>query len=366
MQGVGANCARSNARHAMGIWISALCWLLPAVPATPSQALGDHKPHVLGEGLPIGTKQAVAFGAHPSRLACGMSTGDGGIVALWDPTTAKLTKVLRGASGPITSVAFSPNGGLLAASGAAKMFVAERVQRPIPGEVWVWDTATGKLQRTLTGHKDWVRAVRFSPRGDLLASASWDKTVRMWDTKTWELMRTFSHPDEVSSIAFSPTGEILASGCGSGSVLPGGAWRPKPGEIKIWHVGRWLPEGELVRTLRGHADDVIGLAFSPDGKTLASASAAGGAPVRIWDTSSWEPITELRTDRPLSLAFSPKGELLAIAGGDALDLWDTQTWQVKASLPAWGVSVSFSEDGKLLGACDRAVVKLWDVSTESE
>ncbi|MEH2416635.1 MAG: ribosome assembly protein 4, partial [Nostoc sp.] len=120
----------------------------------------------------------------------------------------------------------------------------------------LWDVATGKLVQTLTGHSSWVNSVVFSPDGQRLASASWDNTIKLWDVATGKAVQTLTgHTDSVSSVVFSPDGQRLASASGDKT-------------IKLWDVAT----GKLVQTLTGHTDSVSSVVFSPDGQRLASAS----------------------------------------------------------------------------------------------
>jgi RNA polymerase sigma factor (sigma-70 family) len=189
--------------------------------------------------------------------------GDGGEVRLWDVATGKVTRRFPGAPRGVYRVAFSPDGTTLAAAAG-------------DGPIALWDLATGKQIRVLAGHNDSVYALAFSPDGTLLASGSVrevEKSVRLWDVRTGKEVphaRDMNHPvvrERRSSswgIAFSPDGRLLASGTEEGTAF-------------LWEVAT----GRERRRFEGHTGMVTRLAFSPDGRVLASASA--DTSILLWD-----------------------------------------------------------------------------------
>jgi WD40 repeat protein/energy-coupling factor transporter ATP-binding protein EcfA2 len=245
-------------------------------------------------------------------------------------------------SGAVVSVAFSPDGKTLASASFDKT-------------VKLWDSTTRKEIATLYGHSDYVRLVSFSPDGKTLASASFDKTVKLWDVIGHNELATLSgHSDSVVSVAFSPNGKTLASSSSDKTV-------------KLWDIATH----KEIATISGHSAQVVSVAFSPDGKILASASY--DKTVRLWDVLSLKEITPLsgHSDSVVSVAFSPDGKTLASASYDkTVKLWDIATRKEIVTLSGHSdsvVSVAFSPNGNTLAsASNDKTVKLWDTVTRKE
>ncbi|KAL4761092.1 uncharacterized protein BDW70DRAFT_168156 [Aspergillus foveolatus] len=217
--------------------------------------------------------------------------------------------------------------------------------------VKIWDTATGSLQRTLDGHNNWVMSAVFSHDAQLLASASDDRTVKIWDTATGSLKHTLGHDDRVTSAVFSHDSRLLASALDDRTV-------------KIWDTGT----GSFQHTLEGHSDWVRSDSFSHNSRLLASAS--DDATVKIWDTETGflQHTLEGHDGWVRSVVFSHNSRLLASASDDGtVKIWDTATGSLQHTLEGhsdWVRSVSFSHDSRLLAsASDDATI--WDTGTGS-
>ncbi|KAF6527753.1 hypothetical protein HZS61_008055 [Fusarium oxysporum f. sp. conglutinans] len=248
-------------------------------------------------------------------------------------------ETLEGHDGGVNWVVFSPDGQRLASASRDKTLK-------------VWNATTGHCTATLEGHHGWVHSVVFSPDGQRLASASRDGTVKIWDAMTGQCLETLEgHGGGVNSVVFSPDGQRLASASHDGTV-------------KIWNA----TTGKCLATLEGHHGWVHSVAFSPDGQRLASASRDGT--VKIWNATTGHCTATLEGHggEVHSVAFSPDGQRLASASRDGtVKIWNATTGHCTATLEGhhgWVHSVVFSPDGqRLVSALRDRTVKMWDVGT---
>ena len=260
---------------------------------------------------------------------------------LWDPSSGRLLRTLAGQRQSVSSLAFSPNGTLLA-SGS------------YDGTVRLWQPQSGEPLRLLEGHESLVASLAFSPDGTLLASGSWDNTVRLWQFDSGRRRHRVlkAHAGSVNCVAFSPDGKILASGSDDQSIC---LWTPS--------------SGRRPRILEAHQDTISSVAFSPDGETLASAS--HDRTIRFWEPSTGALLYTLQKEDTSSancVAFSPDGTWLVSADLDErVRLWDRSSRQLVRTLTGHQSNiecVAFSPDSKTIasGSWDHTV-RLWDTAT---
>jgi WD40 repeat protein len=295
----------------------------------------------------------VAFGPDGKRLASGSSDR---AIKLWDASSGQEVLTLKGHSGPVLSVAFSPDGKRLASGSddhTLKLWDAASGQEiltldfELRAAAALLDLAHGLEILTFKGHSGWVSSVAFSPDGKRLASGSHYGGLKLWDAASGQEILTltglsgpvysvdFDSVDfdsvGVNSVAFSPDGKRLASGSFQGA-------------LKLWDA----VSGQEILTFKGHSGRVDSVAFSPDGKRLASGSHYGG--LKLWDASSGQEILTLKghSAAVLSVAFGPDGKRLASGADDGtVKLFDARPWtaELRTEREALGLVIFLSEKG---------------------
>ncbi|NJR22020.1 MAG: AAA family ATPase [Richelia sp. CSU_2_1] len=296
--------------------------------------------------------QTASFSPDGQRLASGSTDNT---IKLWS-RTGVLLETLEGHSQRVASVSFSPDGQLLASGSYDKTVKIWNLKEHGTNNILPCPSAplfpcSPAVVSTLEGHSDSVMGVSFSPDSEILATASKDKTVKLWTRNGWLIKTLTGHTGWVTGVSFSPDGSMLASASDDGTV-------------KLWNR-----EGRLLKTLEGaHNSFVLGVAFSPDGKMLASAGYDNS--VKLWKVDGTLVATLLKgsSDSVTSVGFSPDGLLVASGSYDnKVRLWSRSGTLLKTLTGHKDsvMSVNFSPDGKVLASAGRDNrVILWNLDLD--
>lgn len=258
-----------------------------------------------------------------------------------EDSKAELT-VETGHSYYVRSVAFSPDGKIIASGSWDKT-------------IKLWNASSGIELKTLEGHPDFVGSVAFSPNGKLLASGSWDTNIKLWDVETGREIKSFyGHNGTVNSVVFSPDGETIISGSSDKSV-------------RIWNI----TSGEVLKTLTGHTDEITSIAVSADGKFIASGSI--DKTIKIWDLKSGRELKTFagHTAEITSVAISKDTKTIASGSSDGtIKLWSVEKGKEIKTLSNLGESVEsvvFSSDDTTLfsGGLDNTISQ-WNLENGRE
>lgn len=294
--------------------------------------------------------ESVAFHPDGRRLAVGGGGKQGPLLRLVDGQTGVILREFPGHGKFLHEVAFSPDGQRLGSASE-------------DGTARLWDVESGRLLRTYAEHKQWVGTISFSPDGKRLATGSGESTVKIWDAETGATLQTITGPqDAVRRVRFSPDGRHLAAGSWDHSVY-------------VWDIAQ--PEVAQVQRFELE-DQVLGLAFNRDGTRLAAAGGTGTASeVRVWEVPEGKEIFRRRghTDLVEQVAFSPDGRCLATVSGHStvtnrgeVKLWGVQEGQEVLTLRGHGRpprGVAFRGDGEQLATVGTdGRILLWDAAVE--
>ncbi|HEY8506288.1 MAG TPA: hypothetical protein VIL46_17000, partial [Gemmataceae bacterium] len=292
---------------------------------------------------------ALAYSPDGRLLAAGTYQG----VALIDPARGEVVGELTGLTRQVTAVAFDPGGKRLAVAAGEPGQAGELRLFAVPAKGPPGD----KPLHTIPAHEDLIYSLAFSPDGKLLATAGYDRVIKLWDVEAGKEVRALKdHSDTVYGLAFHPQGKLLASASADRAV-------------KVWDVST----GRRLYTLDDPTDWVYAVAWSPDGKHLAAAGVDKS--VRVWkagaDGGTLAHSVFAHDGAVLRLIYSGDGKTLYSAGEDrVVKVWDTARMAERRALPAQPdavLALALRPDGKqlALGRYDGVAVAL-DAATGSQ
>jgi len=289
---------------------------------------------------------SVAFSPDGKMVASGDGElTEGPVTRLWNPTSGELLGTLVGppatGGGSADAVAFSPDGTLLAVGGN---FLGDSTR--------LWNVADRTLIGPLAQSRSIMKSLAFSPDGKTLAGVTHTGAVTLWDVGSRQVRIGLPDSDGFRNVTFSPDGKLIADG-GKGA------------EVRISDAS----DGHTIHTITDATGDVVG--FSPDGKTLAVADSDGTYSLRVWDVATVrDTATFDRTeggDVITSVVFSPDGKTIASWGlGNVIQLWDVASKRVRAVLIGAADtvnSVAYHPDGTTLAAGgDDNTIRIWTLA----
>ncbi|MGB9939628.1 GTP-binding protein [Methanosarcina sp.] len=251
------------------------------------------------------------------------------------PLGVKLVHTLRGHTGPIGRIAWSPDGRMLASPSGDKT-------------IRLWNVESEECLNTLREHTDWITSVAFDPTGCTLASGGFDKVVKLWQVDGVHCVQTLEgHEDYIWAVAFDPDGRLASASTDK--------------TIKIWQPDK----SQLLQTLEGHKERVWGTTFSPMDRTLASVS--DDRSIRLWDVEKSSQSVKFGTQRNIYFCvnFDSHSKMLAASSGNVIELWESNNGRLIRTLEGHTGSINcvmFSSDGKLLaskGNCEDNTIRIW-------
>lgn len=217
----------------------------------------------------------------------------------------------------------------------------------------LWDSQTGEVLQTLSGHRGAVRSIALTPDGQTLISGSSDKTLKFWNLKTGRVTRTLTETHGIQEIILSPDGQSLLSIANDHEIEPDDA------KIKLWDV----KTGKLIRDFYPSREVLRPIVFSRDSKTIVSASPDNS--LKLWDARKGIRTITLKshTARPYWLATTPDGLFLASSSYDGqVKLWNFPDRKFIRTIPIESgfLPLKFSPDGRILAIGTGGDVQLWN------
>ena len=264
-----------------------------------------------------------------------------GNIQLWQQKAnqkQKLVNTIKAHDNTVSQIKYSPDGKLIASAAWDKT-------------IKLWNAETGELIDTLTGHKNGVNTIAFSPDGQTLISGGEDKTIKIWNiSDKAKLVKTIQgHTDSIKAITVSPNGKLIASG-------------GYDNKIKTWSIA-----GELLQTIDAHKLAITSLAFTPDSNTLVSASWDNS--IKLWLIADGGKANKLlhtltgHQDGVTTISFNSDGTLLASGSGDRnIKLWNTKTGELIKTLRGHTSqinSLAFSNDDQSIISAEEQQGLFW-------
>ncbi|NET39338.1 MAG: hypothetical protein F6K19_46455 [Cyanothece sp. SIO1E1] len=301
------------------------------------------------------------------------SAGADGTIKLWD-REGQLFFNHREYINNVQSISFNPDGQIIASvgeDGKARLWNLQNQESQTFGKldnfrnitaspdgelfalvsgdtIQLWK-ANGTLVQTQTfeNHEEQVTTVQFSPDGQMIASASKNGTIRLWQLDGTQIRSIEGHIGPINDLTFSPDGQIIASAS-------------RDGTVNLWDL-----EGQVIQVLQGQRKEVFSVSFSPNGKKIATAHDDGD--IKLWDLDLQKPhILQAVGNSFHSVSFSPDGKTTAIVlGNGKVELWnleDHQKLQTFQADPSKVLSAWFSADGQtIITVGESGAIKLWDL-----
>jgi WD40 repeat protein len=314
--------------------------------------------------------KAVAFSPDSARVAAALSFPQAlqkpGRAAVLNPFSGDEQMALEGHSDSVLDVAWSPQC-VSPPGGSDERCDDLLATASADGTVRLWDAWTGELRNVLAGHEGWVQGVAFSPDGQRLATSSWDRTARVWEASSGrELFTLAHHAGWLSGLDWSPACQPAPDPDSAPLCGQQLATASEDGTVRLWNTG---PSRELLSFVAS-SRPVRRLAWSPDGQRLATAGEDGRA--KIWEAASEEQVLAVQHLAAVrDVAWSPDGSRLATASDDrSAVIWDAATGQRQRTLSGTSgvvTGVAWSPDGlRVATSGSDGLARIWDVSGDNE